>query len=329
MKTRKTAPLGFLILLIGLGGCSTPGSRPTPGSNSNSISIEPTSTVVGSRGLMLTITGSNFAGAPHNFSQTVWSVNGINTLLTTNFHTSTQLTAVVPAVLLENSAIAQVFVQTGDPMGDIPLSKSTSFSFPVTAAPLGAASIGSISPTSAVAGSPDLTLTIMGSSFDGAGVIRSRAVWIVNGSTTPLATTFVSDTLLTAVVPAALLTVSVEAQVAVQHYDNIEGVVHGVSNSAGFSVTSSGTGSVVGTSSGLILNRQHRKEGTGVATARAYRKALRIAAHLLSDDGDNCSAVTVSTRWAPATRPVQVPQAANSDPQPERAPEWKRSARFP
>jgi hypothetical protein len=58
-------------------------------------------------------------------------------------------------------------------------------------------------------------------------------------------------------------------------------------------------------------------------------EALRIAAPLLSDDGDNGSAVTVSTRWIAPVRPVQVPQAANPDPQPERAPDWKRSAGFP
>jgi hypothetical protein len=59
-------------------------------------------------------------------------------------------------------------------------------------------------------------------------------------------------------------------------------------------------------------------------------EALRIAAPLLSDDGaSDDSAVTVSTRWIAPTRPVQVPQAANPDPQPESAPDRKRSAGFP
>jgi hypothetical protein len=58
-------------------------------------------------------------------------------------------------------------------------------------------------------------------------------------------------------------------------------------------------------------------------------EALRIAAPLLSDDGDN-SAGSSSTRWVAPTRPFQVPQAANSDPQPEHAPEWKeRTVGFP
>ena len=59
-------------------------------------------------------------------------------------------------------------------------------------------------------------------------------------------------------------------------------------------------------------------------------EALRITAPLLSDDGDDNGAAPVSTRWVAPTRPFQVPQAANSDPQPEHAPEWKkRIAGFP
>ena len=275
MKTRKTASLGFLILLIGLGDCSTPGSSTTPGSNS--ISISPASAAVGSSDLTLTIRGSNFAGAPHNFSQAVWSVNGINTLLATTFDSRTQLAAVIPAALLENSAMAQVFIQTGDPMGDIPLSKSNSVRFPVTTAPPGAASISSISPTSAVAGSPDLTLSIMGSNFDAAGIIRSRAVWVVNGHTTPLLTTFVSDTLLTAVIPAALMTSPVEAQVAVQHYDSIEQAVNGISNSVSFSITSAVIGSVGGMSSRFVLTGSMSTARSGHTATLLMNSELLVA----------------------------------------------------
>jgi hypothetical protein len=58
-------------------------------------------------------------------------------------------------------------------------------------------------------------------------------------------------------------------------------------------------------------------------------EALRTVAPLLSDDDDN-SAAPVSIRWVAPTRPFQVPQAANSEPQPEHAPEWKeRSVGFP
>jgi len=58
-------------------------------------------------------------------------------------------------------------------------------------------------------------------------------------------------------------------------------------------------------------------------------EALRIAAPLLSDDGDNDTTAIVSTAWIGPPRPLQVPRAANPDPQPERAPDRKRSAGFP
>jgi hypothetical protein len=121
MKARKTPWLGFLILLIGLGGCSTPGSSPTPGSNS--VTILPTNAVAGSPDVKQSITGSHFAGSRHNLSQAVWSVNGIDTLLATSFSSSTRLIAVIPADLLTNPAAAEVFIQTGDPMGRQPPSE--------------------------------------------------------------------------------------------------------------------------------------------------------------------------------------------------------------
>ena len=59
-------------------------------------------------------------------------------------------------------------------------------------------------------------------------------------------------------------------------------------------------------------------------------EALRIAAPLLSDDGDSNSSAPASTRWVAPPRPFQVPHAANSEPQPEHAPEWKeRTVGFP
>ena len=66
--------------------------------------------------------------------------------------------------------------------------------------------ISAISPTSAPAGSPPLTLTITGANFGGTSHNQSYAVWSANGRDTPLATTFVNSTHLTALIPTALLT---------------------------------------------------------------------------------------------------------------------------
>ncbi len=76
----------------------------------------------------------------------------------------------------------------------------------------------SISPTGAIAGSPDFTLTITGSNgqFYNSTDNLSQAVWLVNGTNNALPTTFVSNTMLTAVIPAALLSNPVKAQVFVE-----------------------------------------------------------------------------------------------------------------
>src|SRR5439155_783471 len=100
----------------------------------------------------------------------------------------------------------------------------------------------SISPTSAVAGSPDLTLTVMGSNFLGETHNFSQAVWSVNSSTTLLATTFVSSTQLTGVIPAAVLLNPITAKLSVQtwYFDN--DTPTSVSSSVSFSVNSSAAG---------------------------------------------------------------------------------------
>src|SRR5271167_181684 len=241
MKSIYGAALSSSVLLFCLSGCgggSSAQTQKTPPPTTPTIAlISPTSAVVGSADLKLIVTGSNFLGDRHNLSQVAWSANGSATLLTTTYINSTQLTAVVPAALLSNPVTAQVLVETGDPMGDTPLSKSNSVGFSVNKPSSGFASISSLSPSSAATGSPDLILTISGSNFDGAGFIRSRAVWTLNGSLTELSTTFVSSNQLTAVVPATLMSIPLTAQVSVQHWDNMEGVADAVSNSLSFSVT--------------------------------------------------------------------------------------------
>jgi hypothetical protein len=104
--------------------------------------------------------------------------------------------------------------------------------------PSGSLSINSVSPGSAVAGSPDLMLRVTGTNFDGAGAIRTKAVWSANGSNTLLVTTVASSTQLTATVPASLLAKPVTAQVFTETLDTIEGVVSAKSNLVNFNVSS-------------------------------------------------------------------------------------------
>jgi hypothetical protein len=68
-----------------------------------------------------------------------------------------------------------------------------------------------------------------------------------------------------------------------------------------------------------------------LSKVKAEVEALGIVAPLLSDDGDSGNEnLPATTRWTAPPRPIQVPKGANTDPQPEHAPEWKaRTAGFP
>src|SRR5215469_12450631 len=165
----------------GCGGGSSAQSPPPP-SGASIGSISPTTAVPGSPDLSLTVNGSNFANGVHKGSRVVWSANGTDTLLATTFISSNQLIAVVPAALLKNVGTALVLVETGDPMGDIPLTKSNSFTFIVANPPPGPLSISSLSPATVVAGSPDLNLTVTGTNFiSGKPHKRNVVVWSANG----------------------------------------------------------------------------------------------------------------------------------------------------
>ena len=215
MKSRKAASLALLVLLIGAGGCGSESSLKGSSTSVPGISISPISAIAGSSDLVLTVTGSNFADALHNTSVVVWSTNGGDTFLATTFDSSIQLTAVIPAALLANPVTAGVLVETGDVLDTGPLSKSKSITFNVTTTSSGSISISAISPMSAVAGSPELTLTVTGSNFVNAPHNKSLVFWIVNNSGFFLDTTFDSSTQLTAVIPAALLANPVRAHVEV------------------------------------------------------------------------------------------------------------------
>ena len=102
----------------------------------------------------------------------------------------------------------------------------------------------SLSPPSAVAGSPDLTLTITGSHFAFTSVSHefNQVVWSANGSDTSLATTFVSSTQVAAVIPAALLTSAIQAKVRVEIWDIQGDMPQATSSSVAFSVTKTPVG---------------------------------------------------------------------------------------
>jgi len=93
--------------------------------------ITPATALAGSPDLTLTLRGVDFVTGAHQGSRVVWTANDRNTFLATTFVSSSELTAVVPSALLITAGNAQVFVETGDPMGDLPLHTSNKLPFTV------------------------------------------------------------------------------------------------------------------------------------------------------------------------------------------------------
>jgi hypothetical protein len=163
-------------------------SNPTP----TITVISPATTVAGSGGFTLTITGTNFV----NGSVVRW--NGSDR--TTGFVSSTVLTATIPASDVATAGTASVTVFNPAPGGGT----SNTATFTITNP---SPTISSISPATAVAGSGGFTLTITGTNFVNSAKVR----W--NGSDRP--TTFVSSTRLEAAIPASDVATAGTANVTV------------------------------------------------------------------------------------------------------------------
>jgi hypothetical protein len=156
--------------------------------------LSPTSAAAGSSAFTLTVNGSSFVAA----SAVKW--NGA--VLTTNYVSASQLTALVPASDVTTAGTVSVTVVNPAPGGGA----SSALAFTIIASnPVPA--IATLSPTSAAAGSPAFTLTLNGSSFVPASAVK----W--NGAA--LATNYVSASQLTALVPASDLTTAGTASVTV------------------------------------------------------------------------------------------------------------------
>ena len=245
MPTRITASLIILGLWASLAGCGSTQWGVTP--ESSRIRIFPDSVPAGSADLTLAIGGANFAGPPcptcDTASEVVWSMNGVNTKLATQFISSTQLIAVVPAALLTSPGSANVFVQTlaglsrGIRNAEVVAATGAAIFTIITFDPERLA-ITSLSPASAAAGGADQVLSVTGANFitPDHPHKRNRVVWSAHGDTF-LSTTFVSSTQLTAVVPASLLANPVTAQVRVEIWDTQGDVAMDRSNSLNFVIT--------------------------------------------------------------------------------------------
>src|SRR5262249_25952771 len=137
----------------------------------------------------LTVNGTNY----DTTSVVRW--NGAN--LATTFVSATRVTAIVPAANIATAGTAQVTVRNG----------TGSASNPATFTIVVPVTITSLNPTCATTGGGQFTLTVNGTNF--------AVISTVNWNGTPLATTFVSATRLTATVPAALIATAGTASITV------------------------------------------------------------------------------------------------------------------
>jgi hypothetical protein len=146
-------------------------------------SLSPTSATAGGATFTLTINGTNFTST---------SISNWDAIpLATTYISTTKLTAVVPACLIASAGTANVTVTTAS-------GTSGSSKFTINP-PL--PTITSMNPTSVVAGTEAFTLTVDGSHF-----LPGALATIVKWNYTALATTYVSSTEVTAIVPASLAT---------------------------------------------------------------------------------------------------------------------------
>jgi len=168
-------------------------------------SISPSSATVGAAAFTLTVSGANFT----NLATVQW--NG--SALATTFANPTQLTATVPAALIQTAGLAAVSVS--NPGGTV----SANLIFTINPP---APSVTSLTPGSALAGSTAFNLTVNGANFSAGATVMWNGV--------PLATTFVNNAKLVAPVPANLLTDALSAAISVANPNGA------VSNSLTFAI---------------------------------------------------------------------------------------------
>jgi len=167
------------------GGVSTPliltVNNPVP----VATSLLPASAAAGGPDLILSVTGSNFVPAS--------VVNFADAPVVTNFVSTTELSAQIPASSMVTSGLFPVTVTNPAPGGGVSTPLILTVNNPVPIAT-------SLLPASAPAGGPDVTLSVSGNDFIPTSV--------VNFAGTPVVTNFLSTTQLSAHIPASSMVTS-------------------------------------------------------------------------------------------------------------------------
>jgi uncharacterized protein (TIGR03437 family) len=172
---------------------ATSGSPFTVNSGLTITSFSPGSATAGAQGFNLTVNGGGF------LSGAVVQWNG--TSLPSTFISSAQLVASVPSTLIAAAGSATIgVINPGGGLSNVlPFSVAAAGTLP---------GISSLTPAGAIAGGSSLVVTVSGIGFTADSTV------LFNGS--PLATTVVSPTQLTATIPAAMISTPGTANISVK-----------------------------------------------------------------------------------------------------------------
>ncbi len=176
---------------MGLSGCQQIINYPTP----TIATLSPTNVVAGQPTFTLTITGYHFTPAS--------SINWNGNTLTAIFASTNKLTTQIPATLVQIAGTVQVSVSTPAPGGGTTLP----LIFTINPATSPTPHITSLSPSTVLVGSGDVTLNVVGTNF--------VALSTVSVNNIPQQASLINSNVLQTTVPAAMLANAGPLQIAV------------------------------------------------------------------------------------------------------------------
>lgn len=256
MRVFRAALLAACAAAFAAAGCNDYGNTFQQNTGAFLTFLSPSNVTAGSPGFTLTVTSNGFNGSGFvavsatNFTTIYWNGNA----LPTTFVSATTVTAPITAAMIAKPGT--VSVNTINPHSssqDNGLSNTLTFFINPAGNPTPA--ISSLSPSSASANSPTLSLTINGSNFlpasdpSGGSVVR----WNVGSTQTNLPATNITATAITATVDSSLLvnngTTAITATVSVYNAPgapplscqfNCTGSGGGASNGVAFTINAPG-----------------------------------------------------------------------------------------
>jgi len=252
----RTFPTAVTVAVLAVSLCCVacgPDSGTVQAPPANGITaLEPASAVAGSGDLTVRILGTELQRGGHVRSIAVWFDGQRRIPLETSIVSKTELTAVVPAALLATPGAYAIRVEFSEAMQGSPMGRTGEVRFivepPACAGPVDPRSgecsprpehpvLVQLDPSSIAAGHGDLPVRLIGSGLiSSRGHVEVRVIW--SGTVRRLLTlTSWSDSELTAVVPADLLTSPSSAKLSVDMVDVQDSeAVYGRSNSLAFTV---------------------------------------------------------------------------------------------